>query len=149
MQTVFSKVNNSLRFWEAPEPRWAEPADVQDVNACMHVDTGTDFHLTSVKEPRAFWELGVRSDKAVDSIWVKTPQNSPFVHKQSGWKEFWLNKKQKNPITSAVSCFTSSILLYENDKSNKYLKHTIIVASLQNLLTFFMIHYSQYRLTRL
>lgn len=45
MQTVFfSKVNVSLRFWEAPEPRWAEPADVQDVNACMHVDTGTDLH---------------------------------------------------------------------------------------------------------
>lgn len=67
MQTVFSKVTVPLRLWEGPKPRWAEPADVQDVNACMHVDTGTDLHPTSVKAPRAFWELGVRSDKAVDS----------------------------------------------------------------------------------
>lgn len=83
MQTVFSKVNVPLRLWEVPKPRWAEPADVQGVNACMHVDTGTDLHLTSVKEPRAFWELGVRSDKAVDSNRVKTKTKS--VRSQTIW----------------------------------------------------------------
>lgn len=123
MQTVFSKGTVPLRLREGPKPRWADPADVHDVNACMHVDTGTDLHLSSVKEPRAFWELGVRSDKAVDRNREKQKKS---VRSQTIWVEGILVKEKGTKIQEGedASCLTSSFLLFENDKSNKYPKHT-------------------------
>ena len=76
----------------------------------MHVDPGTDFHLTSVKEPRAFWDLGVRSDQAVDRNREKT-EKVLFLHKRSEWKEFWLNKRaqKKNEKSELLNELVSAV----------------------------------------
>lgn len=64
----FSRVNVFLVFLRNSAATLSRTQfDVQTVNACMHLDTGTDLDFPS-QETRAFWEPWALSNKAVNSI---------------------------------------------------------------------------------